>query len=98
MLARRAALICMPGFASINKSGGGLVVKMLHQCVLQTQARTCLALWSLLEIQPSGDDAEIVSSNLTRRVIFLPNRCISLTMLYLLLPVSIRSGGDSIRA
>jgi hypothetical protein len=70
----------MAGFVSINKSGGGLAVKTLHQCVLQTQAHVVVT-------KAAGscrwwyqhDDAEIVSSNLTRRAIFLLDCFTSLT-------------------
>jgi hypothetical protein len=71
----------MPGFASINESGGGLVVKTLHQCVLQTQARVVRhPVGSYHGFIDNNDDAEIVSSNLTRRAIFLLDCFISLTM------------------
>jgi hypothetical protein len=64
----------MSRYVFINKSGGGLVVKTLHQCVLQTQARARCPFhlrWLVVRVTRSDDDAEIVSLNLTRRDIFL---------------------------
>jgi hypothetical protein len=64
----------MTGFVFINKSGGGLEVKTLHQCVLQTQARVVVTKSAgLPRWRSQHDGAEIVSSNLTRRITFLPS-------------------------
>ena len=59
----------MIGTVLVNKSGGGLVVKTLHQCVLQTQARGVVPPTCLGQEGVQHDDAETVSSNLTRRII-----------------------------
>jgi hypothetical protein len=78
--ARTVMVIFVPLSVPINKSGGGLVVKTLHQCVLQTQARAHCPFhlrWLVVRVIRSDDDAEIVSSNLTRRSIFLLSFCIS---------------------
>jgi hypothetical protein len=58
----------LPHLIIVNNSGDGLVVKTLRQCVLQSRALFQTRSVGGPERMLSVEDAEIVSSNLTRRV------------------------------